>query len=174
MTLVQQIRSLRKYISSEARHRERANVHVGRLSHQCDATHLERFYAGRFTTIDAPTSSITWFQCPWSDDRTRRTAELLRRFIDCALNIQEEGDLVLIGITEHSRYFDEYLWESFVADSQRVGFAYLGNTKSLIGSLLFAGYTHTGASNIHDLIIEDHTTAVFRYVGIQARQRAPS
>ena len=114
--------------------------------------------------LDPP--SVLWLQClPQANFDT-----LWNDYIIFAQQNTHEGDLVCLGITKHKKYVQQYYLERILGEylcgidnstPLLEDFHFLGADTELIAEILSYGYCHQ-SGNIHDTIILDHVTLVFK------------
>lgn len=129
-------------------------------------------HSHEFLTL-ANSHRVVWFQCPWPN--TWYSPDTLVILItDFLENLRKfENEYVLIGITTHRRYvhcyrlqdlFHEYNpLENFPSMQLECrGYTYVGADDSFIKTILKFGYKHEGFRDIHNYILKEHITLVFR------------
>ena len=109
---------------------------------------------------------VVWFQCPWSDTTRHTTAGLIQCFMEKMKQRQVIGDILVIGISTHEDYIKKYNLNNILGDGSGKtiihGYRYLGHDENIIKMILGRGYKHEGVREIHNYIIDTHSTLVFK------------
>lgn len=115
---------------------------------------------------------VAWFQCPWVElprcTPTRNSGTLMTDFLTHMATKQARGDYVLIGICTKFPYVKSYYLASLLdftqegAPSKCSPYAFVGADNSFIKKILQFGYHHQGVTDIHDDIIREHITLIFK------------
>lgn len=112
---------------------------------------------------------VVWFQCPWTVTNSRKTASLIKCFMQNMEKKQGIGDILVIGISTHKDYIREYNLQNILGERSGedviYGYRYLGHDNNIIRMILGRGYKHEGYREIHNYIIDTHSTLVFRREG---------
>jgi hypothetical protein len=124
---------------------------------QADATRLKQFFDKH---KGSPSSKNIWFQCPW---RSGDTNSLLLEFLTSAANVQQFGDVILLGLTTHEKYHHQYGLDEFLVATKMHGYRRFTN-KTFIRQCMSYGYQHITDDvlpDIHKWIENHHITYVF-------------
>uniref|UniRef100_A0A1X7U5B0 Uncharacterized protein n=1 Tax=Amphimedon queenslandica TaxID=400682 RepID=A0A1X7U5B0_AMPQE len=108
---------------------------------------------------------VVWFQCPWIPRSEKRysTSGLIKDFMKAMEKRQQVGDYLLIGITQHDDYFQEYNLEEMQLEQKIYGYRFQGADTELIKKILGRGYKHEAyEKDIHGYIFNEHETLVFK------------
>jgi len=87
----------------------------------------------------------------------------LLEFLTSAANVQQFGDAILLGLTTHQDYHDQYGLDEFLAATTMHGYRQFTN-KTFIRRCISYGYWHVtedGLPKIHEWIEDHHITHVF-------------
>lgn len=137
---------------------------LDRFVEGADATNLRSSFPA--SNSEKRTSNI-WFQCPWRDfGDSNQTSDLLTSFVRSAAGIQDPGDILIVGLTNHPDYVRKYDLEGFKECARSYGYERLVSDSHFIGELLDLGYRHVGLDgvDIHWKILNHHVTHVFKKV----------
>ena len=119
-----------------------------------------------------PAGGVIWFQCPWDGQDT--TAQLVVDFLVNTSKQLRKGTFVCIGITRKFPYIKSYKLVDILGDNLSAednntnileSYKFLGADVDLIQDILKFGYHHQsihGDRDIHEQIIDDHVTLVFK------------
>jgi hypothetical protein len=112
---------------------------------------------------------VAWFQCPWIlGGQTSRLVENFLKHMD-----NKEAEYILIGISTHWKYVNKYKLNNILSCEAQAGvvskvdhYVFLGSDNELIRDVLKYGYKHhsEGQHDIHDYIINEHLTLVFKRI----------
>jgi hypothetical protein len=119
---------------------------------------------------------VVMFQCPWlpSGNPNKTPATLITSFLKHISTRQNKNDFVLIGITKQFPYVKNYNLEVLLGvklsrktDSSGM-YDFLGADDTFVKEILKHGYHHQSChdgTDIHENIISDHVTLIFRRNG---------
>jgi hypothetical protein len=103
---------------------------------------------------------VVWFQCPWVT-KWKRTPDLLKSFFSKMGDLQQPGDLVVLGIISRPPYCESYLLNELSEGTDH--YELLGGDNRMIQDLLDRGYRHQGIREIHSIIYRTHISLIFQH-----------
>ena len=116
---------------------------------------------------------VAWFQCPWILGGLTSRLVINKDFLKHMDNKDSEAEYNLIGISTHGKYVNKYELKNILSCEAQAGvvskvdhYVFLGSDNELIRDVLKYGYKHhsEGQYDIHDFIINEHLTLVFKRI----------